>query len=182
MGWGGLSKAIRGVDSAIGLFVEGLKCHSILDKVNIMVTADHGMANTSCHKVIDLDKYVDPKNFDFWDSWFNMMLAPKAGKVEYVYKRLKNVPHLHVYHKNEVPEDLHFRNNRRISPLVLVPSEGWSVSSRKGRYLGSYRWMKLSHGFTCKCKAMSTAFIARAGLHSRQTLLGDLLNQLICTH
>jgi len=70
--------------------VEGLKRHELLDKVNIMITADHGMAKTSCNKVIDLDKYVDPENYDFWDSWFNMLLAPKAGKMEDVYKRLKS--------------------------------------------------------------------------------------------
>ena len=105
--------------------MEGLKRHELLDKVNIIITADHDMSNTSCNKVIDLDKYVDPKNYDFWDSWFNMLLAPKAGKMEHVYKRPKNVAHLHVYHKNEVPEHLHFRKNPRISPLVVFPSEGW---------------------------------------------------------
>ena len=160
-GWRGVPKAIQRVDKTIGLFVKGLKRHGLLDKVNIMITADHGMANTSCNKVIDIDKYVAPKNFDFWDSWFNMMLAPKAGKVEYVYKRLKNVSHLHVYHKKEVPAELHCRHNRRISPLVLVPSEGWLVSSKKGRCIKRGRWENLSHGFSCKCKSMSTAFIAR---------------------
>ena len=161
-GWSKVSKSIQQVDKTIGLFVEGLKRHKLLDKVNIIITADHGTTNTSCNKIIDLDKYVDPKNFDFWDSWFNIMLAPKAGKVEYVYKRLKNVPHLHVYHKNEVPEDLHFRNHRRISPLVVVPSEGWLVSSIKGRRVQDYpkQMTELSHGFSCKCKAMSAAFIA----------------------
>ena len=104
---------------------------------------------------------MDPNTYDFWDSWFNMLLAPKVGKVDYVYNRLKNVPHLHVYHKNDVPKDLHFRNNRRISPLVLVPSECWSLSSKKGRYLGrSSRWAKTSHGFSCNCQTMSTVFIA----------------------
>lgn len=163
-GWSELPKAIRRVDKTVGLIVEGLKRHGILDKVNIMVTADHGMSNTSCNKVIDLDKYVDPRNYDFWDSWFNMLLAPNAGKTEEVYKRLKNVPHLHVYHKHEVPEYLHFRNNSRISPLVVVPSEGWLVSSKKGRRVTSPEngeWTEMAHGVSCKCKSMSAAFIAR---------------------
>ena len=71
------------------MIVEGLKRHELLDKVNIIIAADHGMRNTSCNKVIDLDKYLDPKNYDFWDSWCNMLLTPKAGKKEDVYKRLK---------------------------------------------------------------------------------------------
>ena len=156
-------KSIQRVDRTIGLLVEGLKRRGLLDKVNIMITSDHGMANTSCNKIIDIDKYVDPKDFEFWDSWFNMMLAPKAGKEECVYKCLKNIPHLHVYRKNEVPEYLHLRNNRRISPLVLIPSEGWLVSSIKGRHVQDepVRTTELSHGFSCKCKSMATAFIAR---------------------
>lgn len=162
-GWPDLPLAIQRVDKTIGLVVQGLKKHHLFDKVNIMVTADHGMANTSCDKVIDLDKYVNPDNFEFWDSWFNMMLAPKAGKAEEVYERLKNVPHLHVYHKKDVPMDLHCRNNQRISPLVLIPSEGWLVSSKKGRLIKiskDMHWVELNHGISCKCKSMSTSFIA----------------------
>ena len=163
-GWSELPEAIQRVDKTVGLIVEGLKRHELLDKVNIIITADHGMANTSCSKVIDLDKYVDPENYDFWDSWFNMLLAPKAGKMEDVYKRLKSVCHLHVYHKNEVPEYLHFRNSSRISPLVVFPSEGWLVSSKNGRRVTmpkNGQWTELAHGFNCKCKSMSAAFIAR---------------------
>ena len=78
-----------------------------------------------------------------------------------MYKSLKNVPHLHVYRKKEVPVDLHFTNNRRISPLVIVPSEGWVVSSRNGRYVKDLPDTELGHGFSCECKSMSTAFIAR---------------------
>ena len=162
-GWFEVRKSIQEVDRTIGLFVEGLKHSGLLNEVNIIITADHGMANTSCNKIIDIDKHVDPNDFEFWDSWFNMMLAPKAGKEEFVYKSLKNVPHLHVYRKNEVPEYLHFRNNKRISPLVLIPSEGWIVSSIKGRHVEDNPALnsKLSHGFSCKCKSMATAFIAR---------------------
>ena len=89
--WSDLPEAIERVDKTVGLIVDGLKRHELLDKVKIIITADHGMANISCNKVIDLDKYVDPENYDFWDSWFNMLLAPKAGKMEAVYKRLKSV-------------------------------------------------------------------------------------------
>ena len=158
-----MPQSIHRFDKTIGFWVEGLKRRGLLDKVNIMITADHGMANTSCNKIIDINKYVDPKDFEFWDSWFNMMLAPKAGKEECVYKCLKNIPHLHVYRKNEVPEYLHLRNNGRISLLVLIPSEGYLVSSIKGRYVQDepVRTTELSHGFSCKCKSMATAFIAR---------------------
>ena len=88
-GWSDLPEVIERVDKTVGLIVEGLKRHELLDKVNIIITADHGMSNTSCNKVIDLDKYVDPENYDFWDSFFNMLLVPKAGKMEDVYKRPK---------------------------------------------------------------------------------------------
>lgn len=93
VGWDGIPKTIQQIDRVIGLIVEGLKYHGLLNTVNIIITADHGMANTSWNKVVDLDKHVDPNTYDFWDSWFNMLLAPKVGKVDYVYNRLKNVPH-----------------------------------------------------------------------------------------
>lgn len=155
----GVSKAVREVDKTIGMFVEGLKRHQLLNKVNIIITSDHGMA--SCNKFIDIDKIVDPNYFDFWDSWFNTLVAPKPGKEEFVYKSLKHVPHLHVYRKNEVPAALHFRNNRRIPRLVVVPCEGWVVSSSKGRFIKSLPKTGLAHGHSCTCKSMSTAFIAR---------------------
>ena len=158
-GTSGVSKAVHRVDEIIGLFIEGLKHHQLLNKVNLIITSDHGMA--SCNKFIDIDKIVHPSFFDFWDSWFNMLIAPKPGKEETVYRSLKNVPHLHVYRKKEVPVDLHFKSNRRISPLVIVPSEGWIVSSSKGRCVKDLPDTGLGHGFSCKCKSMSTVFIAR---------------------
>ena len=73
--------------------------------------------------MIDLDRYVDPENYDFWDSWFNMLMVPKDEKMEDVHNALKTyVISVRVYHlKNEHPKCLEFRNNPRSSPLVVFP-------------------------------------------------------------
>lgn len=44
-----------------------------------------------------------------------------------MYEALKNAneSHLHVYLKEDIPEELHYRNHRRIQPIFLMTDLGW---------------------------------------------------------
>ena len=55
-------------------------------------------------------------------------IQPVDGQADAVVNRLKNVPHISVYHKRDIPDRLHYKHNRRIMPVVVIADEGWLVT------------------------------------------------------
>ena len=60
-----------------------------------------------------------------------------------------------------MPERLHFRDNRRIPPIILIADEGWSIVKRP-LSLDTLRagFLKATHGFDPALPSMGATFIA----------------------
>src|SRR5690606_19081083 len=89
-------------------------------------------------------------------------VRPKTGSAaELVAKiRAKNIPHLEVYLREEVPEELHYRNNPRIPPVVLMADPGWNIETKTGWPALSLRYDRGSHGYNPHLPEMGALFIA----------------------
>jgi len=155
-------EAIRKIDQNMGELIAGLKARDWFDKINIIITSDHGMTATSKDRVIFLDNYISLDDVDVIDWSPVLALRPKEGKLEAVYQALKNAnSHLAVYKKEEIPERFHYRDNPRITPIIAIADEGWSITShdyyseRPERYDGG------AHGYDNELKSMQGIFIAR---------------------
>ncbi|KAJ6668637.1 hypothetical protein lerEdw1_012119 [Lerista edwardsae] len=59
----------------------------------------------------------------------NLALSAECGTAESgkVYNRLKNVPHMTVYRRENIPSRFHYKHGRFVSPLTLVAEEGWFI-------------------------------------------------------
>ena len=70
---------------------------------------------------------------------------------------------LQVYRKGEVPARWHFNDNPRITPIVLVADEGWTITSRaslrRRAERGETRWGG-AHGYDPALPSMGALFIA----------------------
>ena len=55
-------------------------------------------------------------------------ILPVVGQEDAVVDRLKNVSHITVYHKRDIPDRLHYKHNRRIMPVLVIADEGWLVT------------------------------------------------------
>lgn len=172
--------AIKRVDTTLGLLRAELEKRKLLEKINIIVTSDHGMAALSPERRIFLNDYIDLN--DTYINEISMVLAlnPKEGKLEKVYAALKGKhPHLKVYKKSEVPERLHYRKHRRIAEIVAIADEGWTVV--RDRNFSIYSG---SHGYDPQIKSMHGIFIAsgpafRRG-HSVPSFQNIHLYELMC--
>ncbi len=47
------------VDNTLGYLIQQLKDHHLFDKLNLIITSDHGMEKVSNETCVFLDKYVD---------------------------------------------------------------------------------------------------------------------------
>ncbi|MES2305267.1 MAG: alkaline phosphatase family protein [Gemmatimonadota bacterium] len=151
--------AIARVDSMIGRLMTGLAARGQLDRVNVIVVADHGMQSTPKNQLIALDDYISLDDVDVIDWTPVGAIAPKPGKLEAVYAKLKGAnPHLQVYRKGEVPARFHFNDNPRITPLVLIADEGWSIT-RRGK-VDAWSAASASHGWDNTLPSMRALFVA----------------------
>lgn len=119
---------LRAIDAVIGYLLEGLEARKILNRINLIIVSDHGMSQLSEQRVIKIDDFVDTASVRMVDLSPVASLWPKPGKEEAVYRSLVHAhPHLKVYRKNEIPERWHFRNHRRVAPIIAVADDGWSI-------------------------------------------------------
>lgn len=156
-----IESVIQKVDNTVGLLLKALKQEKILNKINIIVTSDHGMSSISKDKIIYLDEYIDLEVVDVIDWSPVLALRPHNGKQKEVYDALVNAsPHFKVYYKKDIPKDLHFRNHRRITPIIGIAEEGWSISSHSLVNSLKFQFIRGNHGYEPKVASMHGIFIA----------------------
>uniref|UniRef100_UPI003AAB659C ectonucleotide pyrophosphatase/phosphodiesterase family member 5 n=1 Tax=Centroberyx gerrardi TaxID=166262 RepID=UPI003AAB659C len=145
------------IDEKLGFLRNELKKARLYDKVNLIVTSDHGMTQLSKDKIIELDEYVSRELYTWVDKSPVVGILPKEGKFEEVYSKLVDAhPHMAVYKKVDIPEHFHYRHNARIMPILIEAQEGWTVmQNRTGRF------MMGNHGYNNSLPSMHPVFVAR---------------------
>lgn len=158
-----VDSAIAAVDRALGAIVEGIAARGLTDVVNIIIVSDHGMTPVSPERVIVLDDYISLNDVEVVDWTPVAAIAPKPGAMERVYARLRGAhPSLAVYRKGEVPAHYRFNDNPRITEIVGVAADGWTIASRAQ----VDRWRQNAwrgggnHGFDPALPNMGATFIA----------------------
>ena len=123
--------AVSRVDGYLGRLLRGLERRGIRDSVNLVITSDHGLSETSVDRIVALDEYIDLDDVEIIDINPTLGLRPKPGREEAVYGALANAhPHMRVYRKKETPMHWHYRDHPRIPPIVGVVDEGWQLLRR----------------------------------------------------
>uniref|UniRef100_A0A671Q3D0 Ectonucleotide pyrophosphatase/phosphodiesterase family member 5-like n=1 Tax=Sinocyclocheilus anshuiensis TaxID=1608454 RepID=A0A671Q3D0_9TELE len=144
---------IADIDEKLGFLRGKLRTAGLYDKVNLIVTSDHGMTQLSHDKIIELDTYVSRDLYTWIDKSPVVGILPK----EEVYNSLKNAnPNMVVYKKEEIPDHYHYRHNVRIMPLIIEVKEGWTVMQNRN---GSF--MLGNHGYNNSLPSMHPVFVAR---------------------
>jgi predicted AlkP superfamily pyrophosphatase or phosphodiesterase len=146
------------VDRMLARLTRGLHARGLADLVNVIVVSDHGMSPTSRDRLIALDDYISLDDVNVVD-WSPVgAVTPKPGKSEAVYRALRDAhPHLHVYRKHEVPAQYRFGTHPRVTELVLIADDGWTITSRD-RFEGFRPGG--SHGYDQATPSMRALFVA----------------------
>ncbi len=78
-----MDAVIADIDEKLGFLRGKLKTAGLYDKVNLIVTSDHGMTQLSHDKIIELDTYVSRDLYTWIDKSPVVGILPKEGKNEY---------------------------------------------------------------------------------------------------
>ncbi|KAL4232541.1 hypothetical protein ACF0H5_007233 [Mactra antiquata] len=145
------------LDELLGYILDELEEHNLLDHTNIILTSDHGMTSllNDTEHIVDLDRYLD------FSTYFVTSKSPVAAiypnkeeLAEEIYKNLTGIPHTKVYWRKDIPAGYHYKNNRRIPPILLEPEEHYWVRYNQTAYIAG------QHGYNNSLQSMHPFFIA----------------------
>ncbi len=121
-----------------------------------MIVADHGMAQVSAERSVDLDLLVPRADYRLIYGGPFATIAPAAGKEEAVVKALSGRHgNLSCWPKAQVPERFHYGRNARVPAVVCLADLGWRTS--QGAQTNDD---KGAHGFDPDAPDMAALFIA----------------------
>ena len=158
--------AIEAVDAALGRLVDGLAERGLLATTDLVVVSDHGMAPVSPERRVYLDDAIDIEAVD------EVVWGEAAGvwhgraDPDSLVSAINALPHVAAYRREDTPPRLHYRDNPRIPPVVAIPDEGWTVSSRGYAERNPERPSGGAHGYDNRAASMHGVFVA-SGPHVR---------------
>lgn len=127
--------AVENVDvNAVGFLLKRLTETDFLHKVNLIIVSDHGMDNTSASRQIYLEDFIDPSTYTLTERGPLVHMWPRPGMMEEIYQNLtrNQIPHVRrVFRKEDIPDEYHWKNNRRIPPIFIDPEVGWVITSSR---------------------------------------------------
>ncbi|KAK3098575.1 hypothetical protein FSP39_020838 [Pinctada imbricata] len=156
-----LHSVILKLDKILGYFINKLNESNILHKMNIILTADHGMVKWNGQKV-NLDDLVNPDLYKTASNGGNHIVElvyPKKGSEDEVFQSLKKSNNIYVYRKNsKEAREIHYSNHHRIPEIVVEAKEGFVIGNTES--LKTFHTTG-NHGYDPgKVKAVHPFFIA----------------------
>jgi len=146
------------LDKLVGNLIGKLQKLPDYKKINLIVTSDHGMAEISSERYVDISAYT-PRNWYERTHGGNPMMhvTPLPGMMDSVLELLGNVENINVWKKEDIPGRLKYGNNNRTEQLVILADSAWSIGwgkPRKTYYTGG------AHGWDNKNSDMRAIFYA----------------------
>ena len=175
--------AVLKVDADLGRLADGLKARGIFAQVNLIIVSDHGMATQDPNNTIILNELFDETLAEkiLWTAEI-VSIFPKPGKEDAIYDKLKAKlpPQAKVYRKADIAARLHYSNSPRIAPLLVLPDEGWTLTTRakfdemkaKDRKSG----LRGGHGYDNELPSMRAIFVAHGSAFKKGAVIEPFEN------
>jgi predicted AlkP superfamily pyrophosphatase or phosphodiesterase len=171
-----VNEALGVVDSAIGRLVEGLRARNLLDRTNLVLTADHGMMNVSTEeRLILIDDFVDVSKLRVTTYGAVIGVIPTAGN-EAEVERAMLAPHEHLTcsRKQDISEHLHYGAHPRVPAIFCLAEPGWLVLTRAIGAMGQIAYpqgFRGNHGYDPVVPEMAAVFVAHGPAFRRGVVL-----------
>jgi predicted AlkP superfamily pyrophosphatase or phosphodiesterase len=157
-----VDQALRETDLAMAQLVQGLKQRGLLNHINMIVLADHGMASTPLDHSVLIEKQLDLHDVQVVSLGVLAGFNPKGGHpfAPIEAKLEQPHPHMQCWDKTRVPARLAYGHNPRVPQLLCVADVGWRITTAD--YLASHKGhISLGeHGYDNAAPQMQALFVA----------------------
>ncbi len=127
-----LKVLVEELDTYLADFFTEMRKLPLFDKLNFIITSDHGMNATSNEKRIFIEQVIDTSQIEYMDGITpNVNIKVKEGMLDEVYADLQAAEHLHAWKHGQLPERLHYGTNIRTQDISLVADPGWTIATTK---------------------------------------------------
>ena len=155
-------QAVRQADAAVGRLIDSLADKGLLDRINVIVVSDHGMAAVPTGQAIAVEDMVPVEDAAVVNIGQSVGIAPRAGHVEAAEKRLLGRHnHYQCWRKSELPARWHYGRNARVPPIVCQMDEGWDAIPAANVAKRALAGTRGSHGYDPALASMRATFLAR---------------------
>lgn len=134
----GTGMMISHLDSLMGVLYQGLRALPYGDKVNLIVTADHGMTDISDERFIRIDEVVDTSLCERIVSTNPTTIFSKPGCRDRILEQISKVEHVSAWKSEEMPEHLHYGRSPHLGDIVVAPDLGWQFAFTPRGLLGAH--------------------------------------------
>ncbi|KAG4095309.1 phosphodiesterase I [Neocallimastix lanati (nom. inval.)] len=155
------------VDKFIAKLYKKINKKKYRKNTNLIVVSDHGMADIKQNGKIYIDDIFDEKdNINVLSFVPHLNIKDKDNlNIEYLYNKMLNasIEHGHwiPFKREEILERYHYRNNKRISPIIGIAEEGYSFAYRN-------KTIPLAtHGYDNEDKSMRAFFLGVGPVFSK---------------
>lgn len=161
---------IEYIDTVLGYFFREIRRSPVFDRINFIVTADHGMAALSPDRYINLKGKLDDSRVVRVVNGRPLGIEVDEDYIDEAVAALSAIDHITVYKRDSMPEEFHYGSNKnRITNLLVLPDTGWTVDCTDRERLPSGG----AHGFNPFDRDMHMVFYAsgpmfRKGYEQRQ--------------
>lgn len=128
---------VERIDSSLAYLFSLLRKSGLNDKINIIITTDHGMCPTPSERYIDLSNLIPKEKLDNWHGEspvLNFNLKNETDTA--LFTAINATNGLKVYAKGKLPTRLGFGSNVRIMDYVMIADSAYSFGwgTKKGKY------------------------------------------------
>ncbi|XP_041484492.1 venom phosphodiesterase 2-like [Lytechinus variegatus] len=154
-------EVVARMDGMMRRLMDGLMKMGMIDCVNIIAIADHGMSNRTCDQTFILNDYLPSSEYRVSSTAGTMLrMLPEDGATvsdpaDVVEELLCKHPVAVPYVREDLPKRWHYINNRRIEPIEVTVPEQWTASGGSTSYCNGG-----THGYDNLGNLMKAMFVA----------------------
>ncbi|MFD0740505.1 ectonucleotide pyrophosphatase/phosphodiesterase [Lysobacter koreensis] len=154
--------AIREVDAALGRLLDGLATGALLERVNLVIVSDHGMATVAPGHAIAIEDMVPARDARAVSDGQALGFAPLPGRERAAEARLLGRhAHHECWRKADLPARWRYGRHPRVPTIVCQMDEGWDALRRASLAKRPPAATRGSHGFDPALPSMRAIFLAR---------------------
>jgi predicted AlkP superfamily pyrophosphatase or phosphodiesterase len=162
-----VNDALRETDEAMTRLVQGLRQRGLLDKINMIVLADHGMASVPLQNSVMIDRLIPQDSVQTVSLGILAGFNPKDGSAQAAadfaaveHQLEQPQQHMRCWDKTRVPARLVYGGNPRVPRLLCLADVGWRITTTE--YAASHKG-NISigeHGYDNADPLMQALFVA----------------------
>ncbi len=148
---------VQQLDSLLAYFFREVRRSPVFADIDFIVTSDHGMADLSADRVVNLYGMLDQGRIRDVINSTPLYLDPEPAYTDEACRIINAQPHLKAFKRSEIPAQYHYgTDTMRIMPVVVLPEVGWTVVCREKPLPP----IAANHGFDPAARDMHMIFYA----------------------